>query len=63
MAAGAVATTAGLVLEFTGPAFTLPRLVVNNGAVVFYVLGLGMVWLARVRATGFRAPGTSSTER
>jgi hypothetical protein len=67
MAAGAAATTAGFLLEFAGPAVDLQRSAVNNGAVVFFILGLTTVWLARVRATGFRRPGTmpgsSSTGR
>ncbi|MBT2552273.1 hypothetical protein [Arthrobacter sp. ISL-5] len=63
MAAGAVATTAGFLLEFAAPAFALERLVVNNAAVLFFVSGLIMVWLARVRAKGTGGLGTSSTDR
>ncbi|KRE63275.1 hypothetical protein ASG92_19880 [Arthrobacter sp. Soil736] len=50
MAAGAVATTAGFLLDFAAPAVSLERLVVNNSAVLFFASGLVMVWLARVRA-------------
>lgn len=63
MAAGAVATTAGFLLEFAAPALALERVVVNNGAVLFFVSGLVMVWLARVRAPRMGGLGTSSTER
>lgn len=67
MAGGATATATGFLLEFTGPGLDLQRSAVNNAAVVFFVLGLGMVWLARVRATGSprpaTGPGTSFTER
>lgn len=62
MAAGAAATTAGFLLEFAAPAFALERLAVNNAAVLFFVSGLVMVWLARVRAKGMGGLGTSSTE-
>lgn len=67
MAGGAAATAAGFLLEFTGPVPGVLRAAVNNAAVVFFVLGLGLVWLARVRAIGSRSlgkrPGTSFTER
>jgi hypothetical protein len=67
MAGGAAATAAGFLLEFTGPGPGVLRSAVNNAAVVFFVLGLGLVWLARVRAIGSRRPGerrgTSFTER
>jgi hypothetical protein len=62
MAAGAVATIAGFLLEFAAPAFALERVVVNNGAVLFFISGLVMVWLARVRAKDLGGLGTSSTE-
>ena len=67
MAAGSAATAMGFLLEFAGPGLDIHRSAVNNAAVVFFVLGLGMVWLARVRATGSGTsatrPGTSSTAR
>jgi hypothetical protein len=74
MAAGSAATAAGFLLEFSGPSLDLLRSAVNNAAVVFFVLGLAAVWLARVRATrpGIRgkergrasggSPGTSHTD-
>jgi hypothetical protein len=34
---------------------------VNNGAVVFYISGLVLVWLARVKAASHGGHGTSST--
>ncbi|WP_457972479.1 hypothetical protein [Arthrobacter sp. D1-17] len=57
MAAGAAATAAGFLLEFSGPSLNLLRSAVNNAAVVFFILGLAAVWLARVRATGPGIPG------
>lgn len=63
MAAGAAATTAGFLLEFAAPAFALERLAVNNAAVLFFVSGLVMVWLARIRVAGMGGLETSSTER
>lgn len=75
MAAGAAATAAGFLLEFSSPSLGLLRSAVNNAAVIFFILGLAAVWLARVRATvpGFpgnerrrgsgRRPGTSHTDR
>ncbi|MFC9351356.1 hypothetical protein [Arthrobacter sp. NPDC057013] len=61
MAAGAVATVAGLCLEFAPPQLLPVAPAVNNGAVVFYTSGLVMVWLARVNAGKHRSHGTSST--
>lgn len=58
MVAGAVATATGFLLEFIGPALDLLRSAVNNAAVVFFILGLAAVWLARVRAPGLRRSGT-----
>jgi hypothetical protein len=63
MAAGAVATVAGLCLEFVPPQFLVVAPAVNNGAVVFYTTGLVLVWLARVKAARRAGHGTSSTER
>jgi hypothetical protein len=63
MAAGAVATVAGLCLEFAPPQLLPAAPAVNNGAVVFYISGLVMVWLARVKAASPRGHGTSSTDR
>lgn len=63
MAAGAVATIAGLCLEFAPPQLLPVAPAVNNGAVVFYTSGLVTVWLARVKAAKRRSHGTSSTER
>lgn len=57
MAAGAAATATGFLLEFIGPTLDLLRPAVNNAAVVFFILGLATVWLARVRATGAGIPG------
>lgn len=61
MAAGAVATVAGFCLELTPPQLLAAAPAVNNAAVVFYISGLVMVWLARVKAAGRRSHGTSST--
>lgn len=63
MAAGALATVAGFLLEFAAANLNPQRLLVNNAAVVFFALGLASVWLARVLATRRRSHGTSSTER
>lgn len=57
MATGAVATATGFLLEFIGPSLDLLRSAVNNAAVVFFILGLATVWLARVRAPGLRPSG------
>ena len=61
MAAGAVATIAGFCLELAPPQLLAAAPGVNNGAVVFYISGLVMVWLARVKAANRRSHGTSST--
>lgn len=61
MAAGAMATVTGFLLEFAAAAVDRQRLLVNNAAVVFFALGLASVWLARVVATRRRSHGTSST--
>lgn len=61
MAAGAVATVAGFCLEFAPPQLLATAPAVNNGAVVFYISGLVLVWLARLKATNRRGHGTSST--
>ncbi|MBT2547580.1 hypothetical protein [Arthrobacter sp. ISL-65] len=63
MAAGAVATVAGLCLEFAPPQFLVIAPAVNNGAVVFYISGLILVWLARVKVARPGSHGTSSTQR
>lgn len=63
MAAGAAATASGFLLEFMGPALGLLRSAVNNAAVVFFILGLATVWLARVRAAGPRIPGKQQARR
>jgi hypothetical protein len=63
MAAGAVATVAGLCLEFAPTQLLVVAPVVNNGAVVFYTSGLILIWLARVKAVSRGGHGTSSTER
>jgi hypothetical protein len=65
MATGAVATATGFLLEFIGPALDLLRSAVNNAAVVFFVLGLATVWLARVRALrrSGRRPGKQQNRR
>ena len=63
MAAGAVATVAGLCLEFVPPQLLDVAPAVNNGAVVFYTSGLVLVWLARVKAASRGGHGTSSTGR
>jgi hypothetical protein len=63
MAAGAVATVAGLCLEFGPTQLLVVAPAVNNGAVVFYTSGLILIWLARVKAASGGGHGTSSTER
>jgi hypothetical protein len=63
MTAGAVATVAGLCLEFAPPQLLPAAPAVNNGAVVFYISGLVLVWLARVKAASPKSHGTSSTDR
>jgi hypothetical protein len=63
MAAGAVATVAGLCLEFAPTQLLVVAPAVNNGAVVFYTSGLILIWLARVKAVSRGGHGTSSTER
>lgn len=61
MAAGAVATTAGLCLELAPPQLLAAAPAVNNGAVIFFISGLVAVWLARVKAARRGSHGTSST--
>ena len=63
MAAGALATVAGLGLEFAPPQLLVVAPAVHNGAVVFYISGLVLVWLARVKAARRGCHGTSSTGR
>ncbi|MBD1543803.1 hypothetical protein G9E11_16480 [Arthrobacter sp. IA7] len=63
MAAGAVATVAGLCLEFAPLQLLVVAPAVNNGAVVFYTSGLVLVWMARVKAANRGGHGTSSTGR
>ncbi|MFP3460748.1 hypothetical protein R5O87_07875 [Arthrobacter globiformis] len=63
MAAGAVATVAGFCLELAPRQLLAASPAVNNAAVVFFVAGLVMVWLARVKAARPGSNGTSSTER
>ena len=62
MAAGAAATVAGFCLEFAPPRLLAAAPAVNNGAVVFFMSGLVLVWLARVKAAKRGSHGTSSTE-
>ncbi|APX01334.1 hypothetical protein [Arthrobacter sp. QXT-31] len=62
MAAGAAATVAGFCLEFAPLRLFAAAPAVNNGAVVFFISGLVLVWLARVKAAKHGSHGTSSTE-
>ena len=62
MAAGAAFTVTGFCLELAPRQLLAAAPAVNNAAVVFYISGLVMVWLARVKAARRASHGTSSTE-
>jgi hypothetical protein len=62
MSAGAAFTVAGFCLELAPSQLLAAAPAVNNAAVVFYISGLVMVWLARVKAARRASHGTSSTE-